>query len=192
MSLRIQQRLHVTFGCYATQDIKGLVETSPGVRSCMVEYDQRQLPLRKLLDILLKTEQQLPKVGYCTSCALRMQIVCCPHMYRMALTVPSSNSILMHHAMEKGMEKTQIPRLSGLPMHSEPLSKTPWTVSLLSLHRAALLECSESQRTAQAFTPQQMPASLQFLSMRHLNTICYIVMSCLDCSSAGWGCDIAS
>ena len=44
------------------QGIEGLVETSPGVRSCMIEYDQRRLPLHQLLDILLKTEQQLPKV----------------------------------------------------------------------------------------------------------------------------------
>ena len=44
------------------QGIEGLVETSPGVRSCMIEYDQRRLPLHQLLDILLKTEQQLPEV----------------------------------------------------------------------------------------------------------------------------------
>lgn len=157
----------------------------------MVEYDQRQLPLRKLLEILLKTEQQLPKVGYCISYALRMQIMCCAHMYCVAPTVPASNSALMHHAMVEGME-VQTPRLSGLPMHSEPLSKRPCTVSSLSLHPAALLECSKSQRTAQACTTQQMPASLQFLSTRHLDTICYIVMSFLDCSTSGWGCDIAS
>ena len=34
----------------------------------MIEYDQRQLPLQKLLDILLKTEQQLPKVGFLCLC----------------------------------------------------------------------------------------------------------------------------
>ena len=44
------------------QGIEGLVETSPGVRSCMIEYDQRLLPLAALLETLLKTEQQLPKV----------------------------------------------------------------------------------------------------------------------------------
>ncbi len=44
------------------QGVEGLVETSPGVRSCMIEYDQRVLPLTKLLHTLLKTEQQLPQV----------------------------------------------------------------------------------------------------------------------------------
>lgn len=44
------------------QGIEGLIETSPGVRSCMIEYDQRTLALSMLLDILLRTEQQLPKV----------------------------------------------------------------------------------------------------------------------------------
>ena len=44
------------------QGVEGLVETSPGVRSCMIEYDQRVLPLSKLLHILLKTEQDLPQV----------------------------------------------------------------------------------------------------------------------------------
>jgi hypothetical protein len=45
------------------QGIEGLVETSPGVRSCMVEYDQRRLSLNKLLDILIKIEKTLPAVG---------------------------------------------------------------------------------------------------------------------------------
>ena len=44
------------------QGVEGLVETSPGVRSCMIEYDQRVLPLAHLLQTLLKVEQQLPKV----------------------------------------------------------------------------------------------------------------------------------
>ncbi len=47
---------------WCLQAVEGLVETSPGVRSCMIEYDQRVLPLSTLLHILLKTEQQLPKV----------------------------------------------------------------------------------------------------------------------------------
>lgn len=45
------------------QNIKGLVETSPGVRSCMIEYDLQELPLTALLKILLDAEQQLPKVS---------------------------------------------------------------------------------------------------------------------------------
>ena len=53
---------HVQIQAFLMQDIEGLVETSPGVRSCMIEYDQRVLPLATLLETLLKTEQQLPKV----------------------------------------------------------------------------------------------------------------------------------
>lgn len=45
------------------QGLEGLVETSPGVRSCMVEYDQRRLSLTVLLDHLIKIEKSLPAVS---------------------------------------------------------------------------------------------------------------------------------
>ena len=44
------------------QAVPGIVETSPGVRSCMIEYDQRVLPLRELLSLLEATERALPSV----------------------------------------------------------------------------------------------------------------------------------
>ena len=44
------------------QKIEGLLETSPGVRSCMIEYDQRVLPLARLLEILLQVDRSLPAV----------------------------------------------------------------------------------------------------------------------------------
>ena len=34
------------------QAVPGIIESSPGVRSCMIEYDQRVLPLSQLLDTL--------------------------------------------------------------------------------------------------------------------------------------------
>lgn len=40
--------------------VPGLVETSPGVRSVMVEYEPRTLPLAKLLEVLQSTEAGLP------------------------------------------------------------------------------------------------------------------------------------
>ena len=49
--------------CCCLQKVEGLVETSPGVRSCMIEYDQRVLPLTSLLKTLLDAEQQLPDVS---------------------------------------------------------------------------------------------------------------------------------
>ena len=44
------------------QAVPGLLETSPGVRSCMIEYDQRLLPLAQLLSILEQVEAELPSV----------------------------------------------------------------------------------------------------------------------------------
>ena len=35
----------------AAKKIDGLIETSPGVRSVVIEYDQRRLPLPKLLEV---------------------------------------------------------------------------------------------------------------------------------------------
>ena len=60
----VSKRKNVLSDCkgWWLQGVEGLVETSPGVRSCMIEYDQRVLPLSKLLHILLKTEQHLPQV----------------------------------------------------------------------------------------------------------------------------------
>ena len=45
------------------QSIEGLFETSPGVRSCMIEYDQCRLPLMELLAKLLRAEGELPVVS---------------------------------------------------------------------------------------------------------------------------------
>lgn len=44
------------------QAVPGIVETSPGVRSCMIEYDQRVLPLAQLLNVLEAVEKELPSV----------------------------------------------------------------------------------------------------------------------------------
>lgn len=41
---------------------EGLVETNPGVRSCMIEYDQVKLPLPCLMKLLDKAERALPDV----------------------------------------------------------------------------------------------------------------------------------
>ena len=49
--------------CCCSQKVEGLVETSPGVRSCMIEYDQRVLSLTSLLKTLLDAERQLPDVS---------------------------------------------------------------------------------------------------------------------------------
>ena len=58
---------------HALQKIEGLLETSPGVRSCMIEYDQRILPLAKLLHILEDAEKALLPVSGTASPATNKQ-----------------------------------------------------------------------------------------------------------------------
>lgn len=48
---------------WVLQNIPGILETSPGVRSCMIEYDQRKLALKDLLIKLLQAEKVLPTVS---------------------------------------------------------------------------------------------------------------------------------
>eukprot|EP00884_Botryococcus_braunii_P008296 jgi/Botrbrau1/17468/Bobra.0054s0055.1 len=60
LDLNLRVRVFYLEQALAAQGIDGLVETSPGVRSCMVEYDQLRLPLNKLLDTLIKIEKSLP------------------------------------------------------------------------------------------------------------------------------------
>lgn len=57
ISLRV--RVHEIEQYLAALNIDGLVETSPGVRSVMIEYDQRRLPLSKLLQILDDAEKHM-------------------------------------------------------------------------------------------------------------------------------------
>ena len=45
------------------QAVPGIVESSPGVRSCMIEYDQRVLPLSQLLETLESIDRELPAVS---------------------------------------------------------------------------------------------------------------------------------
>lgn len=45
------------------QAVPGIIENSPGVRSCMIEYDQRVLPLSELLATLEEIDRELPAVS---------------------------------------------------------------------------------------------------------------------------------
>ena len=66
--------------CLHGQAVPGLLETSPGVRSCMIEYDQRVLPLVKLLQLLEQVEAELPPVMFPSLCSPKLHCsprVCC-------------------------------------------------------------------------------------------------------------------
>lgn len=41
---------------FVAKDVAGVIETSPGVRSCMIEYDARVLPLPALLAHIARCE----------------------------------------------------------------------------------------------------------------------------------------
>ncbi|KAK9905055.1 hypothetical protein WJX75_008745 [Coccomyxa subellipsoidea] len=60
LDLNLRVRVHELEGYLADKAVPGIVETSPGVRSCMIEYDQRVLPLGELLSLLEATERALP------------------------------------------------------------------------------------------------------------------------------------
>lgn len=60
LDLTLRVRVHSLEAWLRAANLDGLVETSPGVRSCMIEYDARRLPLPTLLAALLKAETELP------------------------------------------------------------------------------------------------------------------------------------
>ncbi|KAK9819502.1 hypothetical protein WJX74_000026 [Apatococcus lobatus] len=59
LDLNLRVRINELEEWLRSKGVSGLVETSPGVRSCMIEYDQRQLPLQKLIQVLTAAEGEL-------------------------------------------------------------------------------------------------------------------------------------
>lgn len=57
LDLNLRVRIHELEKYLKDQGVEGLVETSPGVRSVMIEYDQRRLPLPRLLQVCQHREQ---------------------------------------------------------------------------------------------------------------------------------------
>ena len=62
LDLTLRVRVHYLEQWIKQAGIEGVVETSPGVRSLMIEYDVRLLPLAKLLEALDRAEAELPDV----------------------------------------------------------------------------------------------------------------------------------
>eukprot|EP01025_Chloroclados_australasicus_P016511 TRINITY_DN1830_c0_g1_i6.p1 TRINITY_DN1830_c0_g1~~TRINITY_DN1830_c0_g1_i6.p1 ORF type:complete len:1188 (-),score=148.95 TRINITY_DN1830_c0_g1_i6:1676-5239(-) len=59
LDLNIRVRVYALEKWLEANSVEGLVETSPGVRSCMIEYDQVKLPLPKLLELIQAADSAL-------------------------------------------------------------------------------------------------------------------------------------
>eukprot|EP00005_Dracoamoeba_jomungandri_P002189 CAMPEP_0174254838 /NCGR_PEP_ID=MMETSP0439-20130205/4165_1 /TAXON_ID=0 /ORGANISM="Stereomyxa ramosa, Strain Chinc5" /LENGTH=1441 /DNA_ID=CAMNT_0015336693 /DNA_START=72 /DNA_END=4397 /DNA_ORIENTATION=- len=59
LDLNLRARIHTLETALRSQKITGLVDTIPGVRSLLVQYDNSTLPLSELMKILLYTEESL-------------------------------------------------------------------------------------------------------------------------------------
>lgn len=51
LDLNLRVRVHCLEAWLKDANVAGLMETSPGVRSCMIEYDVRRLTLSRLLKV---------------------------------------------------------------------------------------------------------------------------------------------
>lgn len=61
LDLTLRVRVHCLEEALKQAKVPGLLETSPGVRSCMIEYDMRTLHPARLLEILLSLDATLPQ-----------------------------------------------------------------------------------------------------------------------------------
>lgn len=59
LDLNLRVRVAELQGWLAKQEVAGIVETSPGVRSVMIEYDSRKLSLKDLIDLIERAESEL-------------------------------------------------------------------------------------------------------------------------------------
>ncbi|MCE9632822.1 MAG: urea carboxylase [Methylophilales bacterium] len=62
LDLNLRFRVHALVQWLEHEKILGIIDLTPGIRSLQVHYDSRVLPVKNLLDILRKAEQELPPV----------------------------------------------------------------------------------------------------------------------------------
>ena len=62
LDLELRFRVHAFMQSLQAQQVAGLMELTPGIRSLQVHYDNRIISQSELLDIMLRTEQALPAV----------------------------------------------------------------------------------------------------------------------------------
>lgn len=62
LDLNLRFRVHALMQWLEREQVPGIIDLTPGIRSLQVHYDSRVLPVNKLLDILRKAENELPPV----------------------------------------------------------------------------------------------------------------------------------
>ncbi len=62
LDLNLRFRVHALMCWLKEQNIPGIVDLTPGIRSLQVHFDARRLSLAKLLDLLADAERQLPAI----------------------------------------------------------------------------------------------------------------------------------
>lgn len=62
LDLNLRFRVHALMTHLQAMAVPGILDLTPGIRSLQVHYDSRVLPLTKLMELLLATEQALPAI----------------------------------------------------------------------------------------------------------------------------------
>ena len=62
LDLNLRFRVHALQTWLAAQNLPGVVDLTPGIRSLQVHYDSRRLPLKTLLDLVSAAERELPAI----------------------------------------------------------------------------------------------------------------------------------
>ena len=62
LDLNLRFRVHALMCWVQEQNIPGVIDLTPGIRSLQVHFDGRRLPLAKLLDLLVTAEKELPSI----------------------------------------------------------------------------------------------------------------------------------
>ena len=62
LDFALRFRVHTLMEWFQAHPVEGIIELSPGVRSLQINFDGRILPLKKLLEILVQAEEELPSV----------------------------------------------------------------------------------------------------------------------------------
>lgn len=62
LDLNLRFRVHALMQWLEREQVRGIIDLTPGIRSLQVHYDSRVLPVNRLLDILRKAEGELPPV----------------------------------------------------------------------------------------------------------------------------------